>query len=173
MPSPYTAPLSLRHLIPDDAAVFWRLTDSVARERRYLAYPEFSQAQSAAYVSRQLEQNAPHLLLLDGDQVVGWCDIQPHASPFYRHGGVLGIGLLPSHRGMGLGGWLLENTLAVARQRGYRRVELTVHADNLRAQRLYQRHGFKLEGRKQNAICLDGHFQDVLQMARWLADNAS
>ncbi|VEB42074.1 Acetyltransferase (GNAT) family [Chromobacterium violaceum] len=69
-------------------------------------------------------------MLLDGNQVVGWCDISPHERPVHSHCGTLGMGLLPSHRGMGLGGWLLENALAQAERRGYRRIELTVRADN-------------------------------------------
>lgn len=166
MPSPYTASLTLQPLTADRAADFWRVTDSVARERRYLAFLEIPQAASAEYVRSQLASQAPHLLLLDGNQVVGWCDVTPHRLPIYQHGGTLGMGLLPSHRGMGLGGWLLESTLQLAEQRGFDRLELTVHEDNLNAIKLYERHGFLPEGRKRNAVRIDGRSLDVLMMAR-------
>ncbi|MCD4484967.1 GNAT family N-acetyltransferase [Chromobacterium vaccinii] len=166
MPSPYTTPYTLQPLTLERAADFWRVTDSVARERRYLAFLEIPQTASAEYVRSQLACQAPHLLLLDANQVVGWCDVTPHRLPIYQHGGTLGMGLLPSHRGMGLGGWLMENTLRLAEQRGFRRLELTVHEDNIHAIKLYEKHGFLLEGRKRRAINIDGRDLDVLMMAR-------
>ncbi|AXE32724.1 GNAT family N-acetyltransferase [Chromobacterium phragmitis] len=166
MPSPYTAAFSLQHLSAERAEDFWRVTDSVARERRYLAFLEIPQAASAEYARSQLASQAPHLLLLDGEQVVGWCDVTPNRLPIYQHGGTLGMGLLPRYRGMGLGGWLMENTLRLAEQRGFRRLELTVHEDNLNAIKLYEKHGFLLEGRKRRAITIDGRCLDVLMMAR-------
>ncbi|MGC0154284.1 GNAT family N-acetyltransferase [Chromobacterium vaccinii] len=165
MPSPYTTPFTLQPLTAERGEDFWRVSDSVARERRYLCWHEIPAELSAAYVRSQLEQDAPHLLLLDGGQVVGWCDVAPHPRPAHNHRGTLGMGLLPSHRGMGLGGWLLENTLALAERRGYHRVELTVRADNEHAIRLYQRHGFQTEGRQRDAVRMDG-FHDLLLMAR-------
>lgn len=48
-------------------------------------------------------------------------------------------------RGAGLGGALLELVLARARARECRRVELDTGADNP-ARRLYERHGFAVEG---------------------------
>ncbi len=166
MPNPYTTAFSLRHLSAEHIENFWRVTDSVARERRYLAFLEIPQAASAEYARSQLARKAPHLLLLDGKQVVGWCDVAPQHFPIYQHGGTLGMGLLPRYRGMGLGGWLLDSTLQLAEQRGYRRLELTVHEDNLNAIKLYERHGFLLEGRKREAICIDGRYKNVLMMAR-------
>ncbi|MFK7089598.1 GNAT family N-acetyltransferase [Chromobacterium violaceum] len=166
MPSPYTTAFSLQHLSDERVEDFWRVTDSVARERRYLAFLEIPQAASAEYARSQLACQAPHLLLLDGKQVVGWCDVTPHRLPIYQHGGTLGMGLLPRYRGMGLGGWLMESTVRLAEQRGFRRLELTVHADNLNAIKLYQRQGFLLEGRKREAVCIDGRRIDVLMMAR-------
>ncbi|MEO9383751.1 GNAT family N-acetyltransferase [Chromobacterium phragmitis] len=166
MPSPYTAAFSLQHLSTERAEDFWRVTDSVARERRYLAFLEIPQAASAEYARSQLASQAPHLLLLDGEQVVGWCDVTPNRLPIYQHGGTLGMGLLPRYRGMGLGGWLMENTLRLAEKRGFRRLELTVHEDNLNAIKLYEKHGFLLEGRKRRAITIDGRCLDVLMMAR-------
>lgn len=172
MPSPYTAPYTLQPLTPERAEAFWQLTDSVARERRYMPFLEIAQADSAEYVRSQLASQAPHLLLLDGSQVVGWCDVTLHRLPSCQHGGTLGMGLLPRYRGMGLGGWLLESTLHLAEQRGLRRLELTVHEDNLNAIKLYEKHGFQLEGRKRNAVRIDSRYKNVLMMARLSADDA-
>lgn len=48
---------------------------------------------------------------------------------------------------------------------GLNRVELTVLASNKRAQHLYQKLGFKVEGTKKDAVYKSGAFQDLLMMA--------
>jgi len=53
------------------------------------------------------------------------------------------IGIVPGHRGIGLGSCLIEQALAGFRGRGLRQASLEVTADNHRAVRLYQRLGFR------------------------------
>ncbi len=55
--------------------------------------------------------------------------------------------------------------LETARERGLSRVELTVHADNMRAIKLYANLGFVLEGVKHEARRIDGQYKDVVLMA--------
>lgn len=54
----------------------------------------------------------------------------------------------PDRWGGGIGGQLVDAILAMARVRGYDRAELWTHADNERAQGLYERHGFRRSGRE-------------------------
>ena len=54
------------------------------------------------------------------------------------------LGVAERHRGQGLGGRLLEATVAQARERGSHLLWLVTTNDNLDALRLYQRHGFHL-----------------------------
>ncbi|VEB44801.1 putative acetyltransferase YhhY [Chromobacterium violaceum] len=49
---------------------------------------------------------------------------------------------------------------------GLRRIELTVFADNARAQGLYRKFGFVEEARMRAYALRDGVYQDVLAMAR-------
>jgi mycothiol synthase len=53
------------------------------------------------------------------------------------------IGVLPAHRGLGLGRWLLRWGVAYLRGRGAGAVELAVEAANDRALGLYRRNGFE------------------------------
>ena len=53
------------------------------------------------------------------------------------------IGIVPGHRGLGLGTCLIERSLAGFRMHGLLRVSLEVTADNRRAVQLYQRLGFR------------------------------
>lgn len=59
---------------------------------------------------------------------------------------VIDIGLLPSHRGAGLGSALLGWVAGQARRAKARRVTLHVLSHNAAARRLYERLGFRSEG---------------------------
>lgn len=58
-------------------------------------------------------------------------------------GAVQNVGIVPEHRGRGLGTHLLRRSLEGFRGAGYGRVNLEVTARNIGAQRLYRRLGFR------------------------------
>ena len=59
------------------------------------------------------------------------------------------IFVAPERWGEGIGGRVLSGVLEEARSRGYERAQLWTHADNARAQRLYERQGFRRTGREK------------------------
>ena len=155
-------PMSRKHVLGFHVAL-----DSVAREGRYLAMLEAPPlSRIRRFVSNNLKEGAPQFVALVDGQVVGWCDVKPHTHQTLRHGGVLGMGIVREHRGRGLGGELLQETLAAARTWGMSRVELIVRADNDPAIALYRKFGFELEGRLRRYIRSDTDFQDALMMAK-------
>jgi len=99
------------------------------------------------------------------DEVVGWCDIVRNPVEGFRHTGRLGMGLIPTYRGQGLGKRLVVETIHSARQVGIERVELEVFASNERAIALYRTLGFVTEGIKRRARKLDGVYDDNVFMA--------
>ena len=140
--------------------------DSVAREARYIAMIEAPPLKSVtAFVEGNIERGCPQLVALDGDRVVGWSDVIPHRRIGFSHGGVLGMGVRASHRRRGIGRRLLSAALAAARDLGLLRVELEVYASNAAAISLYEKTGFRHEGRKTKARLFNGAFDDVLPMA--------
>lgn len=60
------------------------------------------------------------------------------------------IAVAPESRGGGIGSLLLELVARRVAQRGVRRLFLEVRVSNLRAQRLYARHGYVRTGRRRN-----------------------
>ena len=155
-------PIERRHI-----AGFREVLDGVARERRWLAFleaPPLTRVRS--FVLNGLRNGMTQFVAVDDGRVVGWCDVNPKAHETLRHSGVLGMGLAASHRGRGLGSALLRATIDAASASGIRRVELIVRADNIGAIRLYERHGFELEGRLGDYMIVDGVAHDALAMAR-------
>ncbi|WP_337268662.1 GNAT family N-acetyltransferase [Oryzifoliimicrobium ureilyticus] len=143
--------------------------DTVAKERRYLTFLEaFPLAETRDFVLSVLEKGNPFVVALKDGRVIGWCDISRHAFASHAHCGSLGMGLLPSYRGQGIGQRLMTAVLDQARQAGFIRVELAVHADNTRAIALYEKVGFQKEGVKRRSVFIDGHFKDTVMMALML-----
>jgi len=58
--------------------------------------------------------------------------------------------VLPARWGQGIGGRNVDAIVAEARSRSYDRAQLWTHAGNLRAQRLYESHGFRRSGREED-----------------------
>jgi len=157
----------IRPITIDDAVDFNRLVGVVAREQRYLRFIDTpSMDKTVDFLRDSLGAGNPHLAVVVGGNLVGWCDVCRHSFEIEAHVGTLGIGLLPEHRGKGLGKVLLDVTIAAAERLGFRRIELTAFSDNHRAIALYETRGFVLEGVLRAAARFGDEYRDLVQMAR-------
>ena len=148
---------------------FHRCLDSVARERRYLAFVQAPPLDSARkFVLSNIAENVPQLVALSGNDVVGWCDISPMKREGFTHCGRLGIGVRKDFRRLGIGTRLLEQTIGKAREMGLERIELEVLASNTAAISLYEKAGFVVEGMKKKGRKLDGEYDDLVEMALFI-----
>ena len=146
---------------------FHRALDSVARERRYLAFLEAPPIEATrAFVLGNIKRGHLQFVAVSADgEVVGWCDVTPLDRPTQAHRGVFGVGLLPQFRGQGIGTKLTRSALAAARAFGLHRVELTVREHNTGAIELYKKEGFTIEGVQRDAVLVDGVYENVVCMA--------
>jgi ribosomal protein S18 acetylase RimI-like enzyme len=143
------------------------LFDSVCRERRFMAFTQAGpREQTFAYYQAIVQAGHTHFVALQGERLLGWCDVLPLLGQMRAHVGVLGMAVAAEVRGQGIGRQLITAALAQAAQRGLTRIELTVHSENAAAQALYKSVGFELEGILRRGWCLDGGCFDVLSMAR-------
>jgi putative acetyltransferase len=91
--------------------------------------------------------------------------IESHA-PSLSHTGILGMGIRRGYRGLGIGNRLMQACLEAADAKGLARVELLVLDRNQNAKALYLKHGFKVEGRMERYVRLEGIFQSADLMSR-------
>ncbi len=88
-------------------------------------------------------------------------------NPREKHVCSLGISIIHAYQGRGVGRALMNACLDFAdRWANYARVELTVHADNARAIKLYESLGFRHEGRLRDFSFREGGYVDALFMGR-------
>ena len=161
-----TEGIAIRPITLEDVDGFNACVGVVARERQWIMITDAPPMESTRrFVEGAIRTGRPHVVALDADRVIGWCDIRPHALEGFRHCGELGMGLLPEYRGRGLGRLLVEDVLRRSWAFGLTRVELEVYASNLAAIRLYERTGFRREGLKRRARFLDGTWDDIVVMA--------
>lgn len=141
--------------------------DTVAREKRYLAFVQAPPPEAAfAFYRNIVAAGLCQFVALRDGVVVGWCDVLPTHGEARAHVGTLGIGLVPDARHCGIGARLMEAVLARARADGLSRIELSVRADNANARALYARFGFVVEGLNRRAFRVDGEYFDACAMAR-------
>lgn len=107
-------------------------------------------------------------LALDSDRVIGMLDFHCFPEAQQTHAGAFGMSVAKTARGTGVGTELLKALFAWAHSKKIRRIELEVFSNNEGAIQLYEKAGFVLEGRKHQAVEVDGEFVDVLLMAKLL-----
>lgn len=162
-------PIELRHI---DS--FGDCVGEVARERRFLAIVDaFPPEQNAMWVAVNRARGNPLYVALDGEQVVGWCEVRRDILPGREHGGTLGVGVRAPYRRRGLGRALMQAAIAAAWQRGFARIELWVRSPNAAAIALYASLGFSEEGRRRDVVRMDGASEDEILMALFPAKAAA
>jgi RimJ/RimL family protein N-acetyltransferase len=148
---------------------FHKCLDSVARERRFLAFTEAPSLDSTRqFVLFNIVNDVPQFVALFGEEVIGWCDVSPMMEEGFAHRGRLGMGVHQDFRGQGIGTQLLAQAMQKSREKGLERIELEVFASNAAAIKLYEKAGFVVEGVKKKGRKLDGEYDDLVEMALFI-----
>lgn len=104
-------------------------------------------------------------------KAVGYIGLTQSRAGRKSHVGELFIGVDSEYHGKGIGTALITKALDLADNWLFlERVELEVLETNPRAQALYERFGFVVEGRKVAAFRSSGRYVDVISMARFRPD---
>lgn len=167
--------LTLRVAEPADAPGLIGLSNSIRAEGVFYVAddPRLTSEDYAEYL--RLLDGERHLVLLatDGERVVGTLTAIGGGLRKTRHVAEIGIGVAAGWRDAGLGSALLTTAIEWCRQRGLVKLELSVFANNERAIRLYQRYGFREEGRRTAKYRISGEYVDEVLMGLLLSDPQS
>lgn len=151
------------------AESYCKAVDTVARERKYLGSTSgFPLERTIEFVKFIVSNNLSQYFAIENGEVVGWCDILPKSYEGLTHVGVLGMGILKTYRGKGLGTQLLEKAVEHAKLNGIEKVELDVYESNLGAIALYEKLGFTMEGNRIRGRKLDGEYDNIVLMGKFI-----
>ena len=168
-----SAPLkiTIRPSTEEDAEGFAKVFSDRTASSGTLQHPYTS----AEVWRTRLAANASHastrqvqLVALVNGRVVGNAGLHPvNDNPRQKHVCSLGISVAEAYQGRGVGRALMNACLDFADNwANYPRVELTVHADNVRAVKLYESLGFHYEGRMRDYSFREGGYVDAFFMGR-------
>lgn len=158
MTSPILAPLAIRPAVPADAKAIGRLGALLVRmhhdldPERFLAATPQTEQGYGSYLGTQLAK--PNIVVLvaeriaeHGNEVVGYTYAGLEGTDYMAlrgpAGAIYDLVVDPGHRQQGIGGALLDATIAALEAKGAPRVVLSTAEKNATAQRLFARAGFR------------------------------
>lgn len=163
--------ITIRKATKEDAGSILAFMATVGGESDNLVSDEkglpFSVVQEEAYLQHKMEsKNSIELLAFEGTTLIGCSGCEASTRSRICHSGEIGIAVLKSHWGKGVGSLLLSSLVQWARtsETGLRKLNLTVRSDNDRAILLYKRFGFVEEGRVKRLFLINGVFHDGITM---------
>lgn len=164
--------MEIRTLRATDADDYVGLVEQIDRETHFLMWEPGERDVSVGRMRAALEEpdrgDRIRLVAVVDGALVGFLVAHRGEPRRAQHRADFTMAVLEAHHGCGIGTALLTALDDWARASGLARIELTVMADNRAALTLYERAGFVLEGRKRDAIVVDGVPVDELVMGKLL-----
>jgi RimJ/RimL family protein N-acetyltransferase len=164
--------VTVREASPEDAEWFLQHVRALASEpdKKVPLQPDewvVTPEEQAEMFAAALDGNGDLFLVAEiGGERVGELNLRRGKRAAFRHSLTLGMSVDRRWRNRGVGTVLMQYALGWARDTAsVRRIELYVFETNAPAVRLYERHGFAVEGRRKGAVFQDGVLVDDLIMA--------
>ena len=164
----------LRNPSPEDAKELLGCIIQACGETDHLArYPEewnMTVEQEEAWIQR-INDSASTLSILCqvDDEIAGSCEIRFLGGIKTGHRATLAISLLQKFWGLGIGTAMFVELLEAAKSHGTEILELEFVEGNQRAQKLYEKFGFKVISERPNMHKLkDGSYRKEIYMQKYL-----
>lgn len=170
-PKPDVAAIVIRRAGVQDAAAYARIMGDPEVYPGLMQMPYASEEQWRQRLEETLAPGKTDLLLVAQIQgvVVGSSGLHPVGAQLRRrHALMLGISVLPSAQGQGVGASLMQAMCDYADHWfGALRLELNVYTDNQRAISLYRKFNFQIEGTQRGYAFRNGQYVDNHMMVRF------
>lgn len=160
--------ITVRPATEDDAEAFAKVFSDRSASNGTLQHPYTSTEVWRSRLAGNVGTRQVVFAAVVNGHVVGNAGIHAVSdNPRKKHVCSLGISITQGYQGRGVGRALMTACLDFADHwANYARVELTVHADNTRAIKLYESLGFQHEGRLRDFSFREGGYVDALFMGR-------
>jgi RimJ/RimL family protein N-acetyltransferase len=160
---------SVRKLNPSDAPAFLDFLNITDSETDFMMQEPGERQMNAFQLSMSVSTGYNHIFIaVENEKIIGYL------IAFYmygrgsrtRHSLHIGIAVLQTEWGKGIGTALFEEMERWAKSNAIVRLELTVMTHNERGINLYKKMGFEIEGTKKASIFVKGKFVDEYLMSK-------
>jgi len=140
--------------------------NSVIREGKYLFMNNeiTDMEEEQRWFERGRKEGVLYLVARVDGKLVGGASIHPHTEK-RAHVAEFGIFIRRGYRNLGLGTAMVKTFIEIAKKHGFEILQLSVHATNKRAFRVYKKCGYKECGKLTRDVkFLDGTYTDRILM---------
>lgn len=161
--------MEIRLIKPSDTQKFVDFYEKLARETDYLMFTPEEVSEKAAEEEKFIRNYNDYkqvFIAVEDDNIVGYLGVSRSRLSKTAQTAKFTIGVLNDCKQQGIATQLIEFAENWAKEKGIRRLELTVVTENKPAVSLFEKTGFEKEGTRKNAVRINGEFYDEYFMAK-------
>jgi ribosomal protein S18 acetylase RimI-like enzyme len=139
-------PIIFRSMRAEDKELFANLLQSLPRKDNYYLLVDVDNDQTIERWMNKVESGETiGVVALQGDQMVGYCNLRTNDLPWMRHVGEIRMSVSADHRNHGIGRILAGKIFSIARARGLQKLWVRMALSQEAAQVVFQNLGFRTE----------------------------
>jgi ribosomal protein S18 acetylase RimI-like enzyme len=161
-------PIVFRSMRSEDKELFANLLRSLPRKDNYYLLVDVDNDQTIERWMNKVESGETiGVVALQGDQMVGYCNLRTNDLPWTRHVGEIRMSVSADHRNHGIGRILAGKIFSVARARGLQKLWVRMALSQEAAQVVFQNLGFRTEALLSDFVKNEnGLTEDLVIMSR-------
>ncbi len=163
--------IKVRHIKSDDAEKYMKLYSKLDEETIFRLYEPNERNISLSEQIKEIENlinndDSTIIVAEESGELVGYLGAFGRSQNRVKHIVTIGIAILQSHVGKGIGTMLFKELEAWAKKHNKHRLELTVMENNPGAYALYRKMGFEVEGVKKDSLLVNGEYINDIYMSK-------
>ena len=162
--------MEIKKIQMEDANNYLNMLLNLDNETKFMMFEPGERPTDINIIKNIIEKsiNGDNLILVatNEENIVGFLSVEKGEYKRIKHTGYIVVGIREKYRGKGIGSKLFSELDIWAIENKITRLELSVICSNTIAKHLYEKHGFKVEGIKKNAMIIDGKYIDEFSMAK-------
>lgn len=158
--------MRIRRIDICDARLFWDVQKQLDTETKFMMLEPDERRFDFSRTIGQISRFDFLIGAEDAGKLVGYLSAKRGKARRIRNTAYLVVGILEAYQHQGIGTQLFEWLDDWGKDKGIKRLELTVMVNNYAAIALYHKQGFVIEGVRQEAMYVDGKYIDEFYMSK-------